>query len=52
MVSVGDGKVMGVNRGNAIFARTGVNRNTLFGKGWRRIAGSLKHISAGDGKIM
>ena len=51
-ISVGDGKVMGVNRHDEIYYRTGIDQSNPEGTGWKRIDGYLKYITVGDGKIM
>ena len=53
-ISVGDAGVWGVNRGGAIYYRTGTgknNGNKKRGSAWKRVSGSLKTISSGKGFV-
>ena len=51
-ISVGGGRIMGVDADDGIWSRDGIDRLHPEGTKWSRIEGSLRQISIGDGKIV
>ena len=50
-LSIGDGKILGVQRDGRIVYRTGVSSRNPYGDNWNSLPGTAKWISAGDGRI-
>ena len=51
-VAVGDGAIIGSDRYDEVYYRTGISPSKPFGTTWRRMGGRAKQLSIGDGKIL